>query len=75
MAPPEALVMEDPRRPAARVLRIERAAETSRLAKQALPLAYQRALPIVQRTIRDARTQLESTLSHASPPVAAGASA
>jgi hypothetical protein len=75
MAPPEALVMEDPRRKPARVLRIERAAETTRLAKQALPAAYQRALPIVQQTIRHARTQPESTQSHASPPVAAGASA
>lgn len=72
---PEAMVMEDRSRRNGRVLKIVRAAEPSRLARQMLPAAYQRAVPILQRTLGDVKTQSDFHLSHQSPPAAAGVSA
>jgi len=72
MAQPEAMVMDDRRRPTGRVLSIVRAAAPSRLARQALPAAYQRAVPILRATLRDAKPPLDSHPFNQSPPPAAG---
>jgi hypothetical protein len=65
--------MEDPRRVPARPLRVTRGAEENRLARQALPAAYQRVLPILRRTPAGSRAATDSDVSNPLPRRAAGA--
>jgi hypothetical protein len=64
--------MDDPTRPTARVLRISRGAEPSRLSKHAFPAAYQRVVPIQRRTLPKPGPQVDADASNPLPRRAAG---